>query len=438
MRSWKFQQKVCAMMILLLLAGCSTATATLTQPSSPEVAVTTPQPTLTAEPSATPTPIPPTPTPLTPRPTATTTPNATASPAPTHTAIPTPTTAKSTGPGPAAANPPFVAYTQITETGPEICAVNTADDPPSVFALTETPGLAIRPHWSPNVRFLAYLYQEPAAEAFDIWLIDNTGSVPDRSITNGSFDGLEDYAWSADSRFIVFHSTGAEGVERDVFRVDVESGKTVNLTADSPVWDSDPACSPNGKWIAFVSDRAEGGKGMDNIWIMAPDGSDLRQLTDTVWENVTPAWSPDSTEIAFYRWGLMESAEEGPPGLWVMNADGSGARLVIELSILSPGLDAPVWSPDGKWIAYQSGLLGESDIYVIPAEGGEPVRISDLPGHEYSVSWSPNSSSLIFTHETEDELRLYIAAPDGTDTRPLLDEGGNGLGDWQPAFMVDG
>jgi Tol biopolymer transport system component len=386
-------------------------------------------------PTATPTPTPsvtPSPTP-----TLTPTPSATPSPALTLTPTPRPAATEEAGSGEAAVLPPFIAYTQITETGPEIFVLDTSKDPPRIFALTETPGLALRPRWSPDVQFIAYLYQVPEAELPDLWLIDNAGGAQARPLTTGGFEGLEDFCWLADSRYLVFHDIDSEGGDRDIFRLDVESGDIVNLTADYPFWDSSPACSPGGEWIAFVSDRAENGKGMDNIWIMAPDGSDLQRLTDTEWEDVNPGWSPDSAEIAFYRWSFMEGGEGGPPGLWVTMADGSGARLVIELSVLAAGLDAPAWSPDGTWIAYQSGPPGEADVYVIPAEGGDPVNVSNLPGHEYGVSWSPDSSSLIFTNETDEDVRLYVAAPDGTDARPLLDTGGNGLGEWAPAFPVD-
>jgi Tol biopolymer transport system component len=286
------------------------------------------------------------------------------------------------------------------------------------------------------VQFIAYLYQDPAAEQFDLWLIDNAGGAQSRPLTTGGIEGLDDFDWSADSRSLVFHAIDREGGDRDIYRLDVESGEIVNLTADYPFWDSDPAWSPDGEWIAFVSDRADGGKETDHIWLMAPDGSGLQKLTGTEWEDVSPAWSPDSAEIAFYRWGFIPADEGRPPGLWVTRADGSGARLVVELNVLAAGLDAPAWSPDGKWIAYQSGPPREADLYVITAEGGDPVNVSDLPGHEYGVSWSPDSSSLLFTNETDGDVRLYVAAPDGTDTRPLLEEGGNGFGEWAPAFPV--
>jgi TolB protein len=127
----------------------------------------------------------------------------------------------------------------------------------------------------------------------------------------------------------------------------------------------------------------------------------------------------------------------GRGGLWVTAADGSAAWLIIEFSIFGARIDAPAWSPDGAWIAYQFGPPEDADIYVVPSGGGEPVNVSDLEGQEHSVSWAPDSSSLIFTNETEQDVRLYVALPDGSDIEPLLEEGGNGLGEWAPALPAN-
>jgi TolB protein len=329
-------------------------------------------------------------------------------------------------------HPNVIVYTQITETGADIFGIALSSDPPEVINLTGEPGADLRPRWSPDMRYIAYLRRASGADADHLWLIDIPNGVR-RAASTDDVKGLQGFSWSPDSRFLIYSADQPNGLERDVYRLDVESGQVVNLTADSSVWDSSPAWSPDGEWIAFVSDRAELGKGLDNVWLMAADGSMLRNVTDSDWEDTAPAWSPDSAEIAFYRWGVYGSEERGPAGLWVTNIKSGQERLLVRLEGIIMGLEAPVWSPDGRYIAYQSGAPRERDIYLIPAGGGETINLSDLAGDEFSVSWCPDSRSLIFSHSGEDDLLLYTAAVDGTDTKPLLDTGGNGLGEWAPA-----
>lgn len=369
------------------------------------------------------TPIPPT---RTPAPTATQTPV----PAPSATPAPTrPSDGTKT-----LVFPMFIVYTGIVESGAEIFSLDLTADPPRLYQLTETEGAAYRPRWSPDLRYLAYIYAPPDATAAELWLFDNMeGGM---GAVSAGIPGLDDFVWTPDGRYLVYAADQPDGVERDIYRIEVESGEVVNLTADSSVWDSAPAASPDGQSLAFVSDRAPSGKGMDNIWVMGIDGSDPRNLTDSDWEDVSPGWSPDGAWIAFYRWSVAPAEEGGPAGLWVMRADGGEARLLAGLGDFLAGLDAPVYSPDGLWIAYQGGIAGDSDVYVIPAEGGEPVNVSNMAGHDYAISWRADSQSLTFTHEGEEGLTLYVAAPDGTDTASLLGGAGNGLGEWAPLMEV--
>lgn len=363
----------------------------------------------------------------------------TSTPVPTHTPTvtlaptQTPTAVGVAEPGQRIENPNFIAYMQITETGAEIFTVDLSHDPPRIFNLTETSGAAYFPRWSPDLRFIAYLYYDSSTGTVDFWLFDNLGASS-RPISMGGIERLGNFSWSPDSRFLVYTAVQPDGMERDIYRLDVESGEIVNLTADSPVWDSAPAWSPDGELIVFVSDRTENGKGLDDIWVMRPDGSGLKNVTGSDWEEWSPAWSPDSTKVAFYRWRLYGSDKRGPSGLWVAKVDGSEERLLIQLDGLLAVLDAPAWSPDGHSIAYQFGVPGETEVYVIPAEGGEAINVSNLPGDDSRVSWRPDSQALIFTNKGEHDLALYIVAPDGTDARPLLATGGNGLGEWAPAL----
>ena len=79
-------------------------------------------------------------------------------------------------------------------------------------------------------------------------------------------------------------------------------------------------------------------------------------------------------------------------------------------------------------------VLEYEDLEVrVAASGGEAINLSHMPGTDGLVSWSPDSRGLIFTHAIKDETTsLYLALPDGSDTHPLLDSDGVGMGDWSP------
>jgi Tol biopolymer transport system component len=96
------------------------------------------------------------------------------------------------------------------------------------------------------------------------------------------------------------------------------------------------------------------------------------------------------------------------------------------------GVQPPAWSPDGRWLAYNAPGLADTDIWVVAAEGGEPINVSNLPGEEATISWAPSSQELIFTNADGGIMSQFIVDADGSAMRLLLDTGQNGLGNWSP------
>ncbi|MEJ7637889.1 MAG: hypothetical protein WKF75_07895 [Singulisphaera sp.] len=104
--------------------------------------------------------------------------------------------------------------------------------------------------------------------------------------------------------------------------------------------------SSDGRWLVTVSDRHPPHGSGYQLYLMRPDGTDQRRLTEDRGLNVCPRFSPDGRRIAYLH------QERGENSLWVVNIDGSGRRQVFqEVNDTSPG--QVCWSPDGKALAYK-------------------------------------------------------------------------------------
>ena len=68
----------------------------------------------------------------------------------------------------------------------------------------------------------------------------------------------------------------------------------------------------------------------------------------------------------------------------------------------------PCWSPDGQWIAYLGGALGQGDIYAVPAEGGEPVNLTASPGDEGTPAWSPDGQRIAYHADDGGNLDVWV------------------------------
>ena len=170
-----------------------------------------------------------------------------------------------------------------------------------------------------------------------------------------------------DIRHISVATTNGSGVRR---LTDVEFSN-----------DEDPAWSPDGKKIAFTTDR----DGNREIYVVNADGSDALRLTADTAADYEPAWSPDGARIAFV------SERAGAPGIFVMNADGTAP---VRLTTTSEPETDPAWSPDGR-IAFASQREGKtSDIYVINADGSGVTRLTTDGVHP---AWSPDGKTLAYS-----------------------------------------
>jgi Tol biopolymer transport system component len=214
------------------------------------------------------------------------------------------------------------------------------------------------------------------------------------------FPGQEVFpSLSPDGNFIVY--AAKETKNWDIMLLRVGGTNPINLTTDMAADDTQPVYSPDGKQIAFRSERDNGG-----IFIMGATGESVRRVTDF---GFNPAWSPDGTQLL-----LTTERVEDPNARWT-------ASLVFAVSLETgevrnlTNADAvqAAWSPGGTRIAFW-GLTGagKRDISTIPASGGDPVRITDDDAVDWNPVWSPDGSHLYFTSNRGGAMNIWRVAVD--------------------------
>ncbi len=194
----------------------------------------------------------------------------------------------------------------------------------------------------------------------------------------------------------------------------------------------------NNTGIAFVSDRIDWRN--REIYLMHPDGKQIRQLTEQAGFDEEPAWSPDGKRITFvsYR-DLKRIPKRGviPGEIYVMNADGTHPINLTQAPERPDGVSS--WSPDGKQIAFTSAeifnghTLVNSDIWVMDADGGNPINLTNHDALDQTPDWSPNRQRIAFASLRDGNWEIYVMNADGTNPINLTNHpAGDGRPDWSP------
>jgi len=395
-------------------------------------------------PTPTETPLPPT---VTASPTSTFTPTATSTqtltPTPTDTPTPTFTPTRTDTPTPAATPfqiselPGRLAMVDFNCQGFGICTdISVArPDLSEHYQITNNEhALALSPRWAPNGLYLVYqLIVLGEDGGLEIWLYDFE-KKQNINLTPNRVERISGISWSPDSRYLAFGNIGHSGEGTDIYQIDIQTKQITNLSRDFPGRDEYPTWSPDGSLIAFASDRGVEAETTLNIWIMDSNGTNPRNLTSNDgdgWHDTMPAWSPDSSYLAFYRYSAREDAasRSGPAGLWVTDVKDTIESFFYEF--VSPEYsDPPVWSSDGLYIAFNHGVEDLVDIWLCHTGSRETIKINDEEGYFGEISWSPDGRAFIYSRTNSSQILLFILDPAGWYQLPGPD-GLNGA-NWGP------
>jgi TolB protein len=250
---------------------------------------------------------------------------------------------------------------------------------------------------------------------------------------------------SPDGSRVLFQSNRTGDWE--IYTMRPDGTDLVRLT-NSPGPDVTPIWSPDGKKIVFASERDVGDS---EIYLMKADGSEVRRLTRQPGDDSHPHWSPDGSRIVF------NSARATPDlavdwskqhiEIFTMAADGTDVRQITRFKTVST---YPSFSPDGKRIAFrrvtdEPGFLWDltpgarnSEVFVMNVDGSNPVNVSKSAAYDGWPAWSPDGAKIVFSSNRSGPAnigQLYSVDPDGGNLQKLTDGPGSFV---QPSWSRDG
>jgi Tol biopolymer transport system component len=210
--------------------------------------------------------------------------------------------------------------------------------------------------------------------------------------------------WSPDGRRLVYVRC-AECTTSDLYVMNADGTEVRRLTQD-PALDGAPTWSPDGSMIAYqtdatgtYTDEAGYSPGNEDLWVIGADGQGKRLLVGGADRELSPAWSPGGSEIAYWR----ISSSNLQSTIELVAADGTAMTTLTDPRLWA---GEPVWSPDGRRIAFDViGARKTPSVYAMNADGSNVRRLTDDPASV--LGWSPNGARLLVVRFSRGRDGLY-------------------------------
>lgn len=231
---------------------------------------------------------------------------------------------------------------------------------------------------------------------------------------------------------IIFALTGERGVfdtkiafvqvngkTKEIYVADFDGGNPVQVTRDNNL-DLSPAWSPDGSRLAYVSFK----EGNSRIFSVSLTDGSSRLICGYKGLNISPAWRPGSGELA------VTLSKDGNPDIYLVSSSGQVLQKLVHGFAISV---SPDWSPDGRKLAYVSDETGSPQIYILDIASGHKSRLTFSGNYNTSPAWSPKGDWLAYSSRTGGHHNICIIKPDGSDNRQLTSgEGDNESPTWSP------
>jgi TolB protein len=292
----------------------------------------------------------------------------------------------------------------------QIVSIDIADG--SVIQHTSGDGVRVAPQPLPH-EALGYLAKLKDGNVIRVVQKDGT-TVQSQA---GNIQGA---SWSTDGKQVVYYKFTSSPSPEVLPAFSREAGFRLVKLAEGMVF---PALSPKGDQIAVTTGN------FDSLTLMKVDGSDRKTLLSEKGSlALAPSWSPTGDRIAFSQ-GIYFRAGPHPAGqVGVINTDGTGLR---SISVEGTNSGFPSWSPDGQKIVYEQ----DGHLVVLTVSTNSRANLSSPGGQRDNFpKWSPKGDWIVFTSDRDgdEQFRIYLIRPDGTELHKLTDSPGDAHCTWSP------
>ncbi|HVO56255.1 MAG TPA: winged helix-turn-helix domain-containing protein [Dongiaceae bacterium] len=251
------------------------------------------------------------------------------------------------------------------------------------------------PAWSEDGRTIFFASTRDGDPA--LWKIASAGGPAER--VRGTGDSTWHPSIAAKTGTLVVQKiTRASGISRLDLPSDAKQHSQTTIITATNGRNEGPQPSPDGKRLAFMSDRA----GSLEIWVSDADGSHATQLTNLD-SCGTPRWSPDG------KWIVFDATAAGRVNVYVVSASGGKPRALLSDDFANA---VPSWSRDGNWIYFSSNRSGQDEVWKVRAEGGTPAKVTTNGGF---AAWELPDGSLVYAKTRFDNTELWRVSPNGND-----------------------